>query len=255
MLPEEKELARLEAEQAELREQVTSAELASETIKKETAEFQHRYYQDVGRHYAQLDEINAQIAGLEATQVPDDPTLKAQARAAEQQAKRSAEEAGLSEAQPKRPPVIGGALKQAYRHAIKLMHPDLAISERERQRRTRLMAQVNLAYERGDQKAIEKLIEEFGQDPEAIVGEDVGSRIVKAVRRIAQLRRRLGEVQQEIEAHHNTEIFKLRQRVEKAEAIGGDPLGDLAKQLQQKISERQVRLKLLRQQASSTRGF
>jgi hypothetical protein len=60
------------------------------------------------------------------------------------------------------------------------------------------MAQVNLAYERGDQKAIEKIIEEFGEDPEAIVGEDIASRIVKAIRRIAQLRHRLAEAQQEI---------------------------------------------------------
>jgi predicted nucleic acid-binding Zn-ribbon protein len=45
MLPEEKELARLEAEQTELKEEVTSAELALETIKTETAQFQHRYYQ------------------------------------------------------------------------------------------------------------------------------------------------------------------------------------------------------------------
>ena len=248
MLPEEKELARLEAEQAQLKEQVTSAELILETTKTETARFQHRYYRAVGRLYAQLDEIDAQIANLRMEQAPNDAPLKAQARAAEQQAEKSAEEAGLIEAQPKPPAVIASGLKQAYRQAVKLMHPDLAISERERQRRTELMALVNLAYERGDQRAIEKLIEEFGQDPEAIVGEDVASRIVKTIRRIAQLRRRLSEVQQEIEAHQKTEIFQLRQTIEKAEAIGRDPLGDLVKQLMQKISERQIRLKAMRQQ-------
>ncbi|MGH8784183.1 MAG: hypothetical protein ACREYA_03695 [Cupriavidus necator] len=47
------------------------------------------------------------------------------------------------------------------------MHPDRATTDAERQRRTVLMAEVNLAYERGDQKAIEKPIAEFGQDPEA----------------------------------------------------------------------------------------
>lgn len=43
MLPEEQELNRLEAEQAELEEQVTSAELTLETSKTETAQFQLRY--------------------------------------------------------------------------------------------------------------------------------------------------------------------------------------------------------------------
>ena len=59
MLPEEQELIRLEAEQTELEEQVTSAELTLETSKTETAQFQHRYHQTVGRLYAQLDELDA----------------------------------------------------------------------------------------------------------------------------------------------------------------------------------------------------
>jgi hypothetical protein len=243
MLPEEKELVRLEADQAELKEQVISAELALETIKTETARFQHRYYQSVGLLYAELDQIEAQIANIRVERAPHDTTLKAHARAAEQQARQSAEEAGLGEAQPKPPPVIEAGLKMAYRQAVKLMHPDLAITERERQRRTELMALVNLAYERGDKKAIDNLIEDFGHDPETIVGEDIGSRIVKVIRRIAQLRCRLGEVQQEIEVHKQTEIFKLRDRIEKAEAIGDDPLGDLAQKLMKEISERKIRLK------------
>jgi len=105
---------------------------------------------------------------------------------------------------------------------VKQLHPDLATTERERQRRTELMAQVNLAYERGDQKMIEKMIEDYTQDPDAITGDDMGARIVKAMRRIAQLRRRLNELQHEIEAEKKCEIFELRQRVESAEVIGGD---------------------------------
>jgi hypothetical protein len=111
------------------------------------------------------------------------------------------------------------------------------------------MALVNLAYERGDQTAIEKAIEEFGQDPEWIVGEDIGSRIVKAVRRNAQLRRRLDEVKQEIDALQKSEIFQLKQNIQEAEAKGDDPLGDLAQQLMQEISNRKTRLEAMRAQA------
>jgi len=246
MLPEEQELIRLEAEQAELEEQVTTAELTLETSKTETAQFQHRYHQTVGRLYAQLDELDAQIARVQAGLSPDDVAAQAHAQAAEQQAKASAEEAGLIEAQPAPPPVITPELKLAFRQAAKLMHPDRATNEPERQRRTALMAQVNLAYERGDQPAIEKLIKEYGQDPEAIVGEDVASRIVKAIRRIAQLRRRMGEVQQQMDAMQQTEIFELKQTIEETEAMGGDPLGDLAKQLMQELSERKIQLELAR---------
>ena len=165
MLPEEQELIRLEAEQAELEEQVTTAELMLETSKTETMQFQHRYHQTVGRLYAQLDELDAKIASARAGLAPNDAAAQAHAQAADQQAKASAEEAGLIEAQPAPPPVITPEIKLAFKKAAFLMHPDRATNEPERLRRTALMAQVNLAYERGDQKAIEKLVSEYGQDP------------------------------------------------------------------------------------------
>jgi CHASE3 domain sensor protein len=76
-----------------------------------------------------------------------------------------------------------------------------------------------------------------------IIGDDIGARFMKASRRNAQLRRRLSEVLQEIEAEKRSEIFALRQRVEDAEAKGGDPLGDLAKQLLHQIAERKSELR------------
>ena len=248
ILPEEQELIRLEAEQTALEDQVTTAELTLETSKTETAQFQHRYHQTVGRLYAQLDELDALLARVQAGLSPDDAAAQAHAQAAEQQAKASAEEAGLIEAQPVPPPVITPELKLAFRQAAKLMHPDRATTEPERLRRTELMAQVNLAYERGDQKAIEKLVSEYGQDPEAITGGDVASRIVKSIRRIAQLRRRMGEVQQQMDAVQQAEIFQLKQTIEETEAMGGDPLGDLAKQLMQELSERKIQLEIARQE-------
>ena len=251
MLPEEQELIRLEAEQTELEEQVTSAELALETSKTETAQFQHRYHQTVGRLYAQLDEMDALLARVQAGLSPDDAAVQAHAQAAEQQAKASAEEAGMIEAQPAPPPVITPELKLAFRQAAKLMHPDRATNEPERLRRTKLMAQVNLAYERGDQQAIEKLVKEYGQDPEAITGGDIASRIVKTIRRIAQLRRRMGEVQQQIDAMQQAEIFHLKQTIEETEAMGGDPLGDLVKQLMQELSERKIQLEIARQETAA----
>jgi hypothetical protein len=245
LLPEEQELARLEAEQADLEEQVVSAELALDTIRTETAAFQQCYYRTVGHLYAKLDDINADIARIRAARVPEDSALRDSARSAQEQAKRSFEEAGLTEKQPEPPLVIDPGLKQAYRRAVKLMHPDLALSEPERQRRTRLMAALNLAYERGDLKEIERLVAEFGPDPEAIVGEDIGSRIVKTLRRIAQLRRRLGELQLELEAHKKSEAYGLRQTIEAADASGDDPLWDLVRQLTKEISEREAELKVI----------
>lgn len=245
LLPEEQELARLQAEQADLEEQVVSGELALETIKNETAVFQRRYYRTVGHLYAELDDISAEIARIRAARTPKDAALSAHAQWSKEQAQRLSEEAGLIEKQPKPPPVIDAGLKQAYRNAVKLMHPDLVISAPERQRRTKLMASLNLAYERGDLKEIERLVAEFGEDPEAIIGEDVGSRIVKTIRRLAQLRRRLGELQLALEAYKKSDAYELRQAIEAADASGDDLLGDLARQLTKEISEREVELRAM----------
>ncbi|MFI3188166.1 MAG: hypothetical protein QX190_01200 [Methylococcales bacterium] len=43
------------------------------------------------------------------------------------------------------------------------MHPDRATTDAKRDRRNIIMAKVNVAYAKGDQAAIEKLMIEFGQ--------------------------------------------------------------------------------------------
>jgi hypothetical protein len=45
-----------------------------------------------------------------------------------------------------------------------------------------------------------------------------------------------------------TELFELKQVTEDAEAMGGDPLGDLAHQLMQALSESRIRLETIRRE-------
>ena len=142
--------------------------------------------------------------------------------------------------------VITPELKATYRQACKHMHPDRATSEPERLRRTEFMARSNVAYEAGDHAALEAIMLEFGADPEAIVGDDVGAQMVKAIRRLAQLRRRLTEIATELEATQRGELYELKTSVEEAEALGGDPLGDLASGLMREISERKIAVEMER---------
>ena len=82
MLPEEQELLRLESEQVELETQVAIGELALETDKAETERFQHHYYETVGRLYAELDELDTQIANTRLGQSSEDVIAQANARSA-----------------------------------------------------------------------------------------------------------------------------------------------------------------------------
>ena len=246
----DEELIRLVSDQAKLAEQVISAELELETAKTETAQFQRRYYEMVGRFYAQLDELDAQIANAQAGLSPDDAAAQDHAQAAQEQARKSAEEAGLIEAQPPPPLVITPQLKQAFRRAAMMMHPDRATTEPERLRRHGLMIKLNLAYERGDQQAIENLVLEFIQDPvmqeiedpELIADQGVELRVLTTIRRTGQLRRRMDEIQEELQEKTQSDIYKLKITIERAELRGGDPLGDLAEQLLQELAERKIRL-------------
>ncbi len=240
MFADEKELEKLEQDQSQLEEQVALFELERETTKTDVARFQKRYYDMVGRLYVELDKLLAGLAQQQAAANPDDLEAQQQAQAALDRARLSAEEAGLIEAQPEPPAEISPECKKSYRKAAMLMHPDRATSDAERERRTKLMAQVNLAYERGDQAALEKLIVEFGVDPEAIEGVDEASRIVKSKRRIAQLRRRMDEIAQELDTLRQAEIFHLMYTVEEAEAMGDNPLAELAAQLLKEISRRRI---------------
>lgn len=241
MLPEEQELKRLESEESELEERVASAELALETLKTEMARFHYRYNRAVGCLYAELDRLDAQIVLEEAEGCPDDFAAQTRVREAEQQAQQSAEEAGLTETRAP-PAEITAEIKQAYRKATKLMHPDRATNEAERERRTAMMARVNRAYEAGDLASIERLIVDFGQDAEAVEGDDTGARLVKAIRRIAQLRRRLSEAERELDEQKHMELYELMMTVDEAEANGEDPLGDLARRLLQQTAERRAHL-------------
>ncbi len=100
MLPEEQELNRLESEQAILEDQVASDELTLETLKAESAQFEYHYYQTVGLLYVELDRLIAQIARAEAGLDLDNAEAQAEAEAAEEQARKTAEEAGIVEKQP-----------------------------------------------------------------------------------------------------------------------------------------------------------
>ena len=239
---QELELVRLEAEQSQLEEQVALFELERETTKTDIARFQKRYYDTVGRLFVELDKMLAGLAQQEAEAKHHDLEAQLKAQTANDRARKSAEEAGLIEAQPEPPAEITAECKQAYRKAAMLMHPDRATTEPERERRTQLMAQVNLAYERGDLTALEKLIVEFGVDPEAIDGVDVASKSLKATRRIAQLRRRMGEIEQELDDLRQAEIFQLMSAIEEAEAMGESPLSEMAAQLLHELAKIRIAL-------------
>ena len=97
------------------------------------------------------------------------------------------------------------------------------------------MAALNTAYRDGDFARMQTLLHDYEQRPEAITGEDVGAKLIRLIRQVAQLEQRIAATEDEIAALHASELHQLRHQIEAEEAQGRDPLGQLAAQLQRQI--------------------
>ena len=242
MRPEERELSQYEIQKSDLQEELVAQELALETAISEVESFRRRYYREVGVLFAELDRLEAELAERHLRQRPDDVQRQRRATEAAEQAARSGREAKLEDRTPAPRPAITEELKQAYRQAVKLFHPDLVLDSLEKARRTSLMSDLNAAYARGDLEAIKALIRKHQDDPSEVHGDDTGARIVRAIRTIAQLRARIAEIQSELDALQGTELYQLKLKAEAEEARGGDPLGNLARSLTAQILEKRTQL-------------
>jgi len=65
-------------------------------------------------------------------------------------------------------------LKSLYHEAARRVHPDKAVTEAERGERERLMVEVNLAYEAGDEEALRRILAETDAEPEPVSTDAAG---------------------------------------------------------------------------------
>ena len=151
LTPEEEELRRKKISLAELEAQLADRELELASCRADLNHFEKQYLQTVGRRYAILDDLRAQIAEARAKQEPNKTDAQDQARKARSQAKESARAVGDADAGGSSPedaasapkPNRSESLKKLYRQAARLLHPDLTLDPDEKEKRHHLMAEVN----------------------------------------------------------------------------------------------------------------
>ena len=143
------------------------------------------------------------------------------------------------------PPTNRDDLRDLYRRAGESFHPDLAVDDRERSRRTRLMAALNEAYSSNDASAIERLIQGEAARPEAVTGEDTGSRLVRVLRRLAQVRGRFTELVQLTESIRADPLFQLFEFVRSEWVQGDDVLAPDEADLRGRIASARAQLAAL----------
>jgi hypothetical protein len=197
------------------------------------------------RFYAELDEIEAQIAEEEVKLVPDDEEIKKRAEELRRRAEESAVniEDGDGCTQKWRPTAEA---KKAYHNLAKIIHPDLALDAEEKEKRHSLMAKLNEAYSAGDQNRLNKLVEDFRDSPDLVRGDSVGDELVRAIRQIWQIRNRLKELKEEKAVAELSELFVLREKVEAEMREGRNMLKQMAERTKTYIKKSERRLANLR---------
>ncbi len=240
--PDEVELLQKQSELESLGERVAELELEKSALQLDLRVFEHRYLQAVGSIYAELDAIEAQLLEWLSIDVPSDEEIKHRAAMARAAAQKSAQEAhDVKSRNISEPSDPSESLKKLYRRIVKRIHLDLGDSVEDRERRHRMMVEVNAAYEARDEERLTTLLDIWDAEQKATV-ETVSERIARLIRQIAEMRRRIDCVEQEIHRLKCGQLYLLYGRVEAAKSQGRDLIVELAEHARQQLAEREKQL-------------
>lgn len=239
--PEDAELEGKRKELQDLENQLLERELYLAEIHRDLASFEQRYLKIVGVKYAELDELQALIAELRARR---EPSVKTQSAARDARARADKSNATSTKALTERERFSPSpTLKSLYKEIARRIHPDLATDEQDRERRQKLMAEANLAYEEGDEARLRAILEDYESSPETVEGEGAGADLVRVIRKIAQIRRRLVEIDRKVRDIVESEWFELKEKVAQAKEQGRDLLTEMASAVNGRIEAAKASLR------------
>ena len=247
--PEEREVERKREELAVLRSTLAERELELADMRSSLAVFEGRYLRQVGSLYAELDEWKARTRRLEAECRPS-AAATARAEEASEQARRAYSEAHgtASETKDFTP---SPELRNLFREIAKRIHPDLARDSADEERRTRFMADANRAYQSGDSETLRRILTEFEDGSEVVVGDGIGAELIRLIRQISLAKDRIVAIEGVLELLLKGEIAQLRKQSEAAEQVGRDLLAELADSVQREIQNARDEYEKLAVQESS----
>ncbi len=204
------------AELAALAANLADGELEVVTLKVELVLFERHHQSVVARRCAEMDELVAKTAEEAAARQPSDPALRERARAARSRAAEAAAGLAGDVGAPYRAFAPSPELQSLFRDAVKAVHPDLAADDEDRQRRQPFMAEAVKAYAAGDAARLRAILARWQASADSVSGEGPDVEVIKAVRRIAQARRRLDELSKELTALMTSDLGMRFSRAQRA---------------------------------------
>jgi hypothetical protein len=250
--PEERELATKRADLAALEIQLAERELEFATLRVELHAFEQHYLRIVGVKFAEIDDLEAQIAEVLNRLNPMDETAR---RRAVDARTRAAESAATTDALEQQTPAVdftpSDDLKRLYREIAKRVHPDLATDDVERAKRNQMMAAVNRAYAEGDETRLRAILNDWETSPDAVTGDGVGAELVRTIRKIHQVQGRLARIQAEIDTLKSSDLYLLKTRADSERMNGRDVLAQMAEELEAQLLQLRRRRHGLRSDEAS----
>jgi hypothetical protein len=247
--PGAEELVRRKAQLLVLSGRLLKRERDLVAFRAELHAFETSYRKALGARYARLDDLAERLdRTAPAGDLPpeDDPDGDGPAERYPGQGVPGGQNWAWGEREPEKEPervvVVSDDAKRLFRQLARLIHPDLAGDPEERERRTNLMVAANEAYEQGDTAALERLLEEWRQSPEAVTGTGAAAELERTLRRIAQTESGIRRVDEELAELDASAMGWLRRRVDKAAREGWDLLAHMVRELDRQISEAQLEL-------------
>jgi hypothetical protein len=235
--PEERELARKQLEQERLEAELAECELRLASLRGELGALEQRYLKFVGLPYAELDELRAQIAERMAAEGPSNERLQRAAREARARANESRSVTSTKDAEEPKHFSPSPEIKRLYREVAKRIHPDLTADDADRARRQELMAEANKAYQRSDEKGLGKILEKYESSPESVQGDGAGAELIRVIRKLSQMKTRLGEIETEVQKLSNSDLYLLKLQNDGAHQQGRDLLAEMAEKVRKRIAD------------------
>ena len=245
----ESDSASRQAEFEALSKELAEEELELATLTNELAVFETRYTHTIGILFAELDELEKEIA-WEVWRLHPGERYQKIYQEAQRKAKSSQDAVGRQPNQRETKKFVPSeALKNLYRRIAKAIHPDLAIDEDEKVYRTELMARANDAYSHGDQAALTQIMADWENKDRNLRLQDAQStELTLLEEKILRVRLRLKEIGAKIANLRNSELYQLMLKVEQAEQRGRDLLSEMANDIRRQIQAAQARLAAMKQQ-------
>ena len=224
--PEEKELGLKEEELKRFQDDLVQKELELSTLHQELADFTARYTSAVGESYARLDRLKYCIADLLERHDPTENAAKLSAkyRSRAENSERESKQVPKMVAESFAPK---SSTKDIFRKLVRLVHPDLVVELEERSKRNQMMSEINQAYCRGDEERLQQILQEVQTNAGVVETGDIGARLVLLIRRIHQVRERIGKIELEVVELKSSDAFHLFCESENSEQQGRNLFQDL----------------------------